>query len=193
MNKNRWNLWESILDCSWIVLKIVEFNGIASLLFLKSWRCLLFCWKSTWNACEVESLMTSMIGGLQELVCSQKYNVLVVGPSMVIVFSPLVCMEELTKMWALGRPHHKRCLILAGRVDPPISPYHILNSMPSIPIKHNTCLEQPWQETTAADVWLRPLWFSPKPPDPPSKSTSTDCWAFAWDWLGQHSRLVDPC
>ena len=55
--------------------------------------------------------------------------------------------------------------------------------MPSIPIKHNTCLEQPWQETTAADVWLRPLWFSPKPPDPPSKSTSTDCWAFAWDWL----------
>lgn len=65
----------------------------------------------------------------------------------------------------------------------PLYPPITLNSIRSIPIKHNKCLEQPWQETTAADVWLQPLWFSPKPPDPPSKSTSTDCWAFAWDWL----------
>ena len=163
--------------------RLLNLMGLLHFCFWKAGGVCYFAGKALGNACEVESLMTSMIGGLQELVCSQKYNVLVVGPSMVIVFSPLVCMEELTKMWALGRPHHKRCLILAGRVDPPISPYHILNSMPSIPIKHNTCLEQPWQETTAADVWLRPLWFSPKPPDPPSKSTSTDCWAFAWDWL----------
>ena len=163
--------------------RLLNLMGLLHFCFWKAGGVCYFAGKTLGNACEVESLMTSMIGGLQELVCSQKYNVLVVGPSMVIVFSPLVCMEELTKMWALGRPHHKRCLILAGRVDPPISPYHILNSMPSIPIKHNTCLEQPWQETTAADVWLRPLWFSPKPPDPPSKSTSTDCWAFAWDWL----------
>ena len=161
-----------------LFLEIVEFNGIASLLFLKSLTYLLFCWKNMW-----ECLWSGVFDDVSDDpgLCRNWFALRNTTSWLLALLWSLYFRRwsASVDVWAAGLPRKD----VVGFLQVELTPLSHIELY--IPIKHTNvikCSEQPWQETTAVDVWLRPLSFSPRPLDPPLKSTSTDCWAFAWDW-----------